>query len=79
MTKTSGLHAQLVWFNIDTVSIYENTWQMHKKPRLITQFATILVICMGALLLYVWLNYDNLRSEQAYRQMWYLNHKFDSN
>ena len=52
---------------------------MHKKPQLITQFATILVICMGALLLYVWLNYDNLRSEQAYRQMWYLNHKFDSN
>ena len=52
---------------------------MHKKPRLITQFATILVICMGALLLYVWLNYDDLRSDQAYRQMWYLNHKFDSN
>jgi len=52
---------------------------MNKKTRLITKFATILVICMGALLLYVWLNYDNLRSEQAYRQMWYLNHKFDSN
>ena len=50
-----------------------------KKSRLITKFASILIICMGALLLYVWLNYDNLRSEQAYRQMWYLNHKFDSN
>jgi len=28
------------------------------------------------MLLYVWFNFDDLRSEQAYRQMWYLNHKF---
>ncbi|GIT63533.1 MAG: hypothetical protein Ct9H300mP21_10790 [Pseudomonadota bacterium] len=40
------------------------------------QFGTFLVICMGMLLLYVWFNFDDLRSEQAYRQMWYLNHKF---
>ena len=43
------------------------------------QFATLLVICMGVLLLYVWFNFDNLRSEQAYRQMWYLNLKFEKN
>ncbi|MBC8258935.1 MAG: hypothetical protein H8E38_07960 [SAR324 cluster bacterium] len=51
---------------------------MNKKPRLLTQFASFLVICMGALLLYVWLNYDDLRSEQAYRQMWHLNNKFEN-
>jgi hypothetical protein len=52
---------------------------MRKKSRLMAQFATLLVICMGVLLLYVWFNFDDLRSEQAYRQMWYLNHKFEKN
>ncbi|MBT3715885.1 MAG: hypothetical protein HOM71_02200 [Deltaproteobacteria bacterium] len=52
---------------------------MHKKSRLMAQFAILLVICMGVLLLYVWFNFDDLRSEQAYRQMWYLNHKFEKN
>ena len=53
--------------------------EMHKKSRLLAQLATLLVICMGVLLLYVWFNFDNLRSEQAYRQMWYLNLKFEKN
>ena len=53
------------------------TRQMSKKSRLMAQFAILIVICMGVLLLYVWLNFDDLRSEQAYRQMWHLNHIFE--
>jgi len=32
---------------------------------------------MGTLLSYVWINYDDLVAEQSYRQMWYLNHKYE--
>jgi len=49
---------------------------MKNNSRLLTNFAILLVICMGSLLLYVWTHYDDLRSEQAYRQMWYLNNKY---
>jgi len=70
--KTRWLHAQLVWFNIDAESIYEISERCTKNPGWWPNFATLLVICMGVLLLYVWFNFDDLRSEQAYRQMWYL-------
>ena len=49
---------------------------MNKNSHPITRFAVLMIICMGVMLLYVWFNFDDLRSEQAYRQMWYLNHKF---
>ena len=48
-----------------------------KKPRwLLMNFAILLFFLMAILLLYVWINFDELRSEQAYRQMWYLNQKY---
>jgi hypothetical protein len=50
---------------------------MEKNSKLLTKFATLLFLCMGTLLLYVWINIDDLRSEQSYRQMWYFNHKYD--
>ena len=50
---------------------------MKKTPRLFTNLATIIFICMVTLLSYVWINYDDLVAEQSYRQMWYLNHKYE--
>ena len=49
---------------------------MNKNSHLITRFAVLMIICMGVMLLYVWINYDDIRSEQRYRQMWHMNHKF---
>ena len=49
---------------------------MNKNSHLITQFAVLMIICMGVMLLYVWINYDDIRSEQTYRQMWHMNQKF---
>ena len=50
---------------------------MEKYSKLLTKLSTLLFLCMGTLLLYVWINIDDLRSEQAYRQMWYFNHKYE--
>ena len=52
---------------------------MNKNSHLTTWFAVLMIICMGVMLLYVWFNFDDLRSEQADRQMWYLNNKFEKN
>ena len=71
------MQAELVWFKIKVDSNHFNLMKMKKKSRLLTNFATVLFICMGTLLLYVWINYDDLRSEQSYRQMWYFNQKFE--
>ena len=49
---------------------------MEKKSYLITWFAVLVIICMGVMLLYVWINYDEITSEQRYRQIWHMNHKF---
>ena len=49
---------------------------MIKNSHLITRLAVLMIICMGVLLLYVWINYDDIRSEQRYRQIWHMNHKF---
>ena len=48
---------------------------MKKKSRILTNFATILFISMATLLFYLWTSYDELRIDQAKRQMWYMNHK----
>jgi len=72
------LHAERVWFKINYVSNPSNSVQMKKNSTLLTNFSTLLFICMGSLLLYVWINYDELRSEQAQRQTWYFNHKFEN-
>ena len=50
---------------------------MGKKLNLLTKLATLLFLCMGTLLLYVWINIEDLRSEQSYRQMWHYNHKYN--
>jgi len=71
------LQAELVWFKIKANSNPLYSAQMEKNSKLLTKFATLLFLCMGTLLLYVWINIDDLRSEQSYRQMWYLNHKID--
>ena len=34
-----------------------------------------MIICIGVMLLYVWINYDDIRSEQRYRQIWHMNNK----
>ena len=49
---------------------------MSKNSLLITKIAVLIVFCMGVMLSYVWINYDDIRSEQRYRQIWYMNHKF---
>ena len=49
---------------------------MNKNYHLITRFAVLMIICMGVMLLYVWINYDDIRSEQRYRQIWHMNNKF---
>ncbi len=67
-----------VWFKINYDSNLSNLVEMKKTSRLLTNFATLLFICMGALLLYVWINYDELRSEQSQRQTWYFNHKYEN-
>ncbi|HBL54860.1 MAG TPA: hypothetical protein EYO60_04085 [Candidatus Lambdaproteobacteria bacterium] len=72
------MQAELVWFTIKDIINFRFSQQMKKNSRLLTNFATLLIICMGSLLLYVWIHFDELRSEQAYRQMWYLNHKFEN-
>jgi hypothetical protein len=41
-----------------------------------TQIAALIVICMGVMLVYVWTNYEELRTEQTHRQIWYMNNKF---
>ena len=72
-----GLQAELVCFKIKEQSTPLNSVLMEKKPKLLTKLALLLFLCMGTLLLYFWINIDDLRSEQSNRQMWHLNHKFD--
>ena len=57
------------------LKLQENN-RMNKNYYLITRFAVLMIICMGVMLLYVWINYDDIRSEQRYRQIWHMNHKF---
>ena len=76
--KKRGLQAEHVWFKIFCNNNHSNLMQMKKTSSLLTRFATLLFICMGALLLYVWINYDELRSEQSHRQTWYFNHKYEN-
>ena len=57
------------------LKLQENS-RMNKNSHLITRFAVLMIICMGVMLLYVWINYDDIRSEQRYRQIWHMNHKF---
>ncbi len=49
---------------------------MNKNSHLVTRFAFLMVICVGLMLLYVWINYDEIKSEQRFRQIWHMNHKF---
>ncbi len=49
---------------------------MNKNSHLITRFAFLIIICMGIILLYVWINYDDIKSEQIIRQIWHMNNKF---
>ena len=48
---------------------------MKKRSRILTNFASLLFFCMAILLFYIWNNYEELRVDQANRQMWYMNHK----
>ena len=50
--------------------------RMKKNFHLINSLVVLMIICMGVMLLYVWINYDDIRSEQRYRQIWHMNHKF---
>ena len=38
--------------------------------------AALLIVLMAILFIYFWINFDELKSEQANRQMWYLNQKY---
>ena len=71
------MQAELVWFKIKANYNSLNYAQMEKNSKLLTKLATLLFLCMGSLLLYFWINIDDLQSEQFYRQMWHYNHKFD--
>ncbi len=46
-----------------------------KKSWLLTSFASLLFFCMTIFVLYFLINFDELTSEQAYRQMWHMNQK----
>jgi len=49
---------------------------MNKNSHLITRLAVLMIIFIGLMLLYFWINYDDIRSEQRYRQIWHMNNKF---
>ncbi len=49
---------------------------MNKNYHFTSRFAVLLIICMGLILSYVWINYDDIKSEQRDRQIWHMNHKF---
>ena len=71
------MQAEIGWFMIKVHYNPLNSVPMEKKTKLLTKLATLLFLCMGTLLLYVWINIDDLRSEQSNRQLWYLNHKYN--
>ena len=48
---------------------------MKKNHWLVMNSAVLLIMLMAILFLYFWINFDGLKSEQANRQMWYLNQK----
>tara|TARA_Y100001970_G_scaffold170080_1_gene207884 strand:- start:891 stop:1052 length:162 start_codon:yes stop_codon:yes gene_type:complete len=52
---------------------------MKKNPWLLTGFASLLFFCMIIFLLYFIINFDELSSEQAYRQMLHMNQKTEKN
>ncbi len=52
---------------------------MEKKPKILANFASLLLISMAILLFYVWINFEELSSDQAERQMRYLNKKNQMN
>ena len=52
---------------------------MKKKTWLLTGFASLLFFCMTIFILYFMINFDELSSEQAYRQMFHMNHKTNKN